>query len=219
MCVCLICIRQTLRTFQPIDELKKGPFLLEASVVEYRTVEEGVEVDIKLAAADRANQPVWEGLLTLLSRDMKRITSKQPPARGVLEVEEVKAEERAVVISVPWWGGLRCAWASGDYSPHHLFTLTAKLLGHKQPIAPSLWQLSKCLAEIEKHKGVDAVRAPVSVHVWFRGPLFVPGKAIIKFWETAPEATSCSHRLYSFQMEEQGVKMPCIVGEICECEQ
>ncbi|KAI1900177.1 hypothetical protein AGOR_G00047320 [Albula goreensis] len=100
----LVCVSQTIRTFQPIDELKKGPFSLQAGVMEYRAVEEGIEVDVELTAASRADQPVWEGHVTLLSRDMKGITSKPPTAQGLLgryESEEVKVVE----IPVPWSTG------------------------------------------------------------------------------------------------------------------
>ncbi|XP_035234470.1 uncharacterized protein si:ch211-12e13.1 isoform X2 [Anguilla anguilla] len=215
----LVRVGQTLRTFQPVDELKKGPFSLQAGVVEYRAVERGVEVDIKLSAADRADLPVWEANVTLLSRDTQHITSRQPPAQGLLdpEPEEVKAVE----ISVPWSTGLRCAWASGDYSPQHLLPVTARLLGYRRPLAPSLWVLSKCLAEVEKHKGADAVRAPVCMRVWFSQPLFLPGKAAVRLWETAPGApgaTGPSHRHCAFQMEDS-LGTPCIVGEIGRLEQ
>ncbi|KAJ8262680.1 hypothetical protein COCON_G00151370 [Conger conger] len=211
----LVCVSHTLRTFQPIDELKKGPFSLQAGVMEYKAVERGVEVEIKLTAADRVDQSVWEANVTLLSRDMKQIMSQQPPAQRLLESEEVKTVE----ISVPWSTGLRCAWASCDYSPQHLFTFTAKLLGYSSPIAPSLWMLSKCLAEIEKHKGADAVRAPACMCVWFYQPLFMPGKAVVRFWETAPEATSPAHRHYGIRVEKHSGGTPCLVGEISRLEQ
>ncbi|XP_064153460.1 3-hydroxyacyl-thioester dehydratase X isoform X1 [Anguilla rostrata] len=215
----LVRVGQTLRTFQPVDELKKGPFSLQAGVVEYRAVERGVEVDIKLSAADRADLPVWEANVTLLSRDTQHITSRQPPAQGLLDPES--EEVKAVEISVPWSTGLRCAWASGDYSPQHLLPVTARLLGCRRPLAPSLWVLSKCLAEVEKHKGADAVRAPVCMRVWFSQPLFLPGKAAVRLWETAPGApgaTGPSHRHCAFQMEDS-LGTPCIVGEIGRLEQ
>lgn len=65
------------------------------------------------------------------------------------ETDDVKA----VDINVPWTTGLKFVWAFSDYSPHCLLTLPAKLLGYRCTQTPSLWMLSKCLAEIEKHKG------------------------------------------------------------------
>lgn len=74
----LVRVRQSLRTWQPIDELKKGPFKLQARVLEYRVVEDGVEVDISLTAISRTDQPVWESVLTMLSQDRGRTPNTQP---------------------------------------------------------------------------------------------------------------------------------------------
>lgn len=63
----LIRVRQTVKTLQPIDELKKGPFTLQVRVLGYEHTDTGVEVDICLAAASCAGCPVWESVLTLLS--------------------------------------------------------------------------------------------------------------------------------------------------------
>ncbi|XP_066567142.1 uncharacterized protein LOC136754854 [Amia ocellicauda] len=211
----LVRVRQTMITFQPIDELKKGPFSLQASVREYRAVDLGIEVDIGLAVADRSNKPVWEELVTLLSRDMKKITSKRQHAPGSTDPNEVKSVE----VVIPWNTGLKYAQATRDYNPLHLFPATAKLLGCKRTIAYPLWTVSKCLAEIEKHEGTDAVRAPASVRVEFHQPLFMPGKAVIKFWENAPEGSTSSHKLYHFRMGESEDSTPHLVGEICVGEQ
>lgn len=62
-------MRQTLKTLQPVDELKKGPFMLQVRVLEYRQVDAGVEVDICLSATARTGCLVWESVLTLLSKD------------------------------------------------------------------------------------------------------------------------------------------------------
>uniref|UniRef100_W5M4J3 Si:ch211-12e13.1 n=3 Tax=Lepisosteus oculatus TaxID=7918 RepID=W5M4J3_LEPOC len=132
-------VRKIMRTLQPIDELKKGPFSLQASVREYRTVEVGIEVDIALDVTDRASKPVWAGLVTLLSRDTKKL-NKWQPACGSHEPKEVKTIE----LNVPWYTGLKCAYASWNYNPHHLFSSITKLLGYKHPTVHSLWMISRC---------------------------------------------------------------------------
>eukprot|EP00063_Salmo_salar_P052132 XP_014026967.1 PREDICTED: uncharacterized protein LOC106585371 isoform X1 [Salmo salar] len=209
----LVRVRQSLRTWQPIDELKKGPFKLQARVLEYRVVEDGVEVDISLTAISRTDQPVWESVLTMLSQDRGRTPNTQPKPEwydGHMDTSETD-DVKAVDINVPWTTGLKFVWAFSDYSPHCLLTLPAKLLGYRCTQTPSLWMLSKCLAEIEKHKGVDAIRAPISVTAQFKEPLLVPGKVTIKFCESVGVQSKC----VSFQMERYERKIPHITGQIC----
>lgn len=62
-------LRQTLKTLEPVDELKKGPFTLQAGVLMYRQMEARVEVDIRLSATSRTGALVWESVLTLVSQD------------------------------------------------------------------------------------------------------------------------------------------------------
>lgn len=63
----LLCVRQSLKTHQPVDELKKGPFTLQVQVLEYRKMDGGVEVDVHLSATSRTGSLVWESVMTLLS--------------------------------------------------------------------------------------------------------------------------------------------------------
>lgn len=60
---------QTLKTLQPVDELKKGPFSLQAGVLMYRQMEACVEVDIRLSATSGTGALVWDSVLTLVSQD------------------------------------------------------------------------------------------------------------------------------------------------------
>lgn len=43
--------------------------MLQVRVLEYRHVYAGVEVDICLSATSRSRSPVWESVLTLLSKN------------------------------------------------------------------------------------------------------------------------------------------------------
>lgn len=55
-----------------MDELKKGPFTLQAGVLTYRQTEACVEVDIRLSATSRTGSLVWESVLTLVSQDKQQ---------------------------------------------------------------------------------------------------------------------------------------------------
>lgn len=209
----LVRVHQSLKTFQPIDELKKGPFVLQAHVLEYRPVDAGVEVDISLSATSRTGQPVWESVLTLLSQSKEKKANKKPLSECQADNPE-PGDVKKVDVNVPWTTGLKCVWSFSDYSPHRLLTIPARLLGYKSPTNPSLWMLSKCLAEIEKHKGVEAIRAPISVTAHFKEALVVPGKVIIKFQETAPEDRQSSSNGFSFQMEQSRTRVLSVTGQI-----
>ena len=67
--------------------------------------------------------------------------------------EPVPDNMKQVELRVPWRTNLLCAWSSSIYSLHRLLSLPAWLFGCRSQSAPSLWMLSVCLAEIEKHKG------------------------------------------------------------------
>lgn len=62
------------------------------------------------------------------------------------ESESVKQVE----LRVPRSASLQGVWSFSDFSPFRLLALPARLFGCT---SPSLWMLSVCLAEIEKHKG------------------------------------------------------------------
>ncbi|XP_041854634.1 uncharacterized protein si:ch211-12e13.1 isoform X2 [Melanotaenia boesemani] len=213
----LVRVRQTVKSLQPVDELKKGPFMLQVRVLQYEQTATGVEVDICLSATSRSGCLVWESILTLLS--------KKPPytASGCLAKNEDKCclpdepgreNLKQVELQVPRTIGLQCVWSFSDYSPHWLCSLPARLFGFRSQIAPPLWMLSVCLAEIEKHKGVDVVTAPVNVTAHFKDPLVVPGKVLLRFWDETKNVGQSSGKNLSFQMEQQGHNICHIVGLI-----
>lgn len=130
-------------TLQPVDELKKSPFTLEAAVLGYRQVEEGVEVDVRLSARSHWGCPVWDSILTLLSRKQLDgdggVRQAETPRGGVATGPggEPHPPEGAVQVEfrVPpsvWFWSKFC------------------LPGRS---SAALWMLSVCLAEVEKHRG------------------------------------------------------------------
>ncbi|CAL8346308.1 unnamed protein product [Lota lota] len=207
----LVRVRQTLRTLQPIDELRKGRFTLHARVLEYRTVSSGAEVDILMSATSRCGQLVWESTLTLLSRERFYKTLQGLPTDHNKDWPDRPPLKR-VAMRVPWSTGHCFAWSFSDYSPSPLLVLPARLTGCRGRSSPSLWMLSVCLAEIEKHRGVNAIRPPINLTVRFLEPLLVPGQVIITFWETVTEDGGRGLR---FQMEQHANSVTHVDGLIC----
>lgn len=125
-------------SLQPVDQLKKGPFSLQAAVLGYRQVEEGVEVQVRLAASSQGAGLVWQSVLTLLSR--KRVDIRRAAAGGC---DALRAGQGALLVelSVPpavcFWSRF---WSWSWFS----------VLGSS---SAAEWMLSVCLAEAEKRKG------------------------------------------------------------------
>ncbi|XP_063754315.1 uncharacterized protein si:ch211-12e13.1 [Eleginops maclovinus] len=202
----LVCVRQSVKTMQPVDELKKGPFTLQAQVLTYRTLDAGVEVDVCLSAASRTGSPVWESVLTLLSRNKTHKTCWNSPEReDTCPPDECVAENvKQVQVKVSRMTGLRSVWF---FSPLRLF-------GCRSIVAPSLWILSICMAEIEKHKGVGVVTAPVKVSADFKDPLLIPGRVTISFWETTGNESKFPPNGVGFNMQQHGRNTSHVTGFI-----
>ncbi|XP_074525543.1 uncharacterized protein LOC141789907 [Halichoeres trimaculatus] len=207
----LVRVRQSLKTLQPVDELKKGPFMLQVKVLAYHQLDEGVEVDICLCATSRTGCSVWESVLTLLSK--KKL--HRPIGNGNMSQPEepVPGNVKEVELRVPRTAGLPCLWSSSDLSPSRLLYVPAWLFGRSQT-SSDLWKLSVCLAEIEKHKGVEVITAPVNIAAQFKEPLSVPGRVELRFWETTDDGGQSSAQGLSFHMHQHGSHTSHMTGSI-----
>ncbi|XP_061763022.1 uncharacterized protein si:ch211-12e13.1 [Nerophis ophidion] len=203
----LRCVRQSIRTRQPVDELKKGPFMLQVQVLLYRLVDAGVEVDVRLSAFSRHKCLVWESVVTLLSE------TKLPKAvKGGAEKENegeshevVLTDAKQVDLRVPLSTGPPCLWSFFDC---WVVFLPAALFGLNLRPVSSLWMLSVCLAEVEKHNGVGDVTSPVNVLVQWKDPLLAPSRVKLLFWK-------CPTQDLVFQMWQHSGRRKChLMGKI-----
>ncbi|XP_068167714.1 uncharacterized protein si:ch211-12e13.1 [Antennarius striatus] len=208
----LVCLHQTVKTLQPVDELKKGPFQLKLGVLDYHQIDAGVEVDVCLSATSRTGCVVWESVLTLLSTNKSNKPRRCLPRReNESQPDEPMQEDvKQVALRVPRTIFLQCGWSSS--LTYRLLSLPALLCGYRSPISPSLWMLSACLSEIEKHRGVEVITAPVTVTANFKEHLLVPGRVTVNFWETN-QRQSAAQRL-SFNMHQQGTNITLMEGSI-----
>lgn len=134
-------LRQSVTSLQPVDELKKGPFSLQAAVLGYRRVEEGVEVEVRLSAGSQGAGPVWQSVLTLLSRKQVDVRRAEPCAAITASQDRLQPPEGAVLVElgIPprvWFWSRFWSWFN--------------ILGSS---SAAEWMLSVCLAEAEKHRG------------------------------------------------------------------
>lgn len=200
----LVRIHQSLKTLEPVDELKKGPFILQSRVLEYRQLSAGMEVDISLCATARTGRPVWESVLTLLSKKTPYKVRGLPEHEKTSQPDESAPESaKQVELWVPRSASLPSLWSFSRFSPYQVLFLPAWLFGRTRT-SPSLWMLSVCLAEIEKHKGVEIITAPVNITAQFKEPLSPPGRVILRFWEGTKVDRQSSAQSLSFQMLHHG---------------
>lgn len=182
----------------------------QVRVLEHRQVDAGVEVNISLSATARTGQLVWESVLTLLStyRLQKACTAFSTKDN---EHESGLQNVKQVELRVPRTTGLQCVWS---FSAYQILALPARLFGYRSPSSPSLWMLSVCLAEIEKHKGVGVITAPINVTVQFLEPLLMPGRVSLKFWGTTKDEGPSSAQGLSFHMQQHGSNISHVMGFI-----
>ena len=111
---------------------------------------------------------VWRGISTFFTRS--KIKQKNKTIEKVEKKEEqfLDIKER---IFVPGDTGRKYAGVSGDYNPHHLYGITAKMIGFKHPIAHGMWSLARVMASMEKNFGSHY---PLRADAAFKLPIFMP---------------------------------------------
>lgn len=110
---------------------------------------------------------VWQGISTFFTR-----SKNKKPKKKRIEKQEEECLEIKESIFVPRNTGLKYAGVSGDYNPHHLYGVTAKMIGFKQPIAHGMWSLARVMASMEKKFGIHY---PMRADASFKLPIFMPG--------------------------------------------
>ncbi|RVE68906.1 hypothetical protein OJAV_G00096150 [Oryzias javanicus] len=168
------------------------------------------EVDIRLSATSRSGSTVWESVLTFLSEG--RGSLQNVDERRQHHDEQASGNEKQVELRAPWTAGFQSSWSSSSCSPQQMFCVAARFLSRGSGPASGLWMLSVCLAEIEKHKGVDVITSPVKVVAQFTEPLLVPGRVTIRFGENNEGQSSVKD--HTFCMEQHGRSTPLLIGVI-----
>ena len=148
-------------------------FAVTVGVVGHQRTERGLEFDLETTYAEASGRVVWSAVATVLHRSKGGGGRRKPqPPR---EDESRLAEYAA--IDAPEDIGRRYGRIAGDMNPIHLYPLTAKLLGFERHIAHGMWSLARACALVAPHLG----RAVRELTVQFRQPLFLPGRAALRY--------------------------------------
>jgi acyl dehydratase len=161
----LVHVRQHIRQVRPLEAGERLD--LRCTLEEIRGTGRGYEVDCAMVA-DAAGGVAWEGVATLLSRARSGTPRRlsRPPVDAIEAALELEVE-------VPADTGRRYASVSGDWNPHHIWGIAARVLGFKAPIAHGMWTLARALAAAE----ALAPPAPAcTVSAAFRRPVLLPGR-------------------------------------------
>ena len=146
---------------------------------------------------------VWQGVSVFFTRNhIKKTSSPKKPDEIFLEQKES--------IPVPKGTGLRYAKVSGDYNPHHLYTVLAKLFGFKKAIAHGMWSLARVTASLDRE--FDLHSGPARIEASFKLPVFMPAVTALG-WEPATDVET-GRALVNFELRDQQKGLPHLKGRL-----
>jgi acyl dehydratase len=139
----------------------------------HRAVANGIEFDL-MTSMTSSGEVVWESVTTILAIASKKGGGGKKKARPFKPGGVAPELTRTAIWSLRSDLGRRYAKISGDFNPIHLYPLTAKLFGFKQPIMHGMWSLARCAAELAS----DVATPHQRLDVRFKRPVFLPGRVL-----------------------------------------
>lgn len=150
------------------------PCTFDVRLGEFREVRQGLEFD-RLATVSVEGEEVWREVITTLYRIPGPKAAARPSQAAPARLSQY------LTFDAPADIGRRYANVGKDLNPIHLSALTARLFGFKRAIAHGMWSLARCTAMLSEQLGHE----PVELDGEFRQPLFLPGRAALKFAHAA----------------------------------
>jgi len=146
---------------------------------------------------------VWQGISAFFTRSgAKKTSSPKKSDETFLEKKEA--------IPVPSGTGRLYAGVSGDYNPHHLYTLSAKLFGFKKAIAHGMWSLARGVASLDRE--FDLHKGPASIEASFKLPVFMPAVTTLGWEQSKDEETG--RAMVNFELRDQQKGLPHLKGRL-----
>lgn len=161
-----------------------------------------------LLEAESEEQVVWQGISTFFTRNKV----KHPPKKHSEKPQEIFLDIKEA-IEVPRDTGRQYAGVSGDYNPHHLYGVTARLFGFKQPIAHGMWSLARAIASLERDCDLQY---PLAGEGAFKLPIFMPalitlGYESMEIPKDLNGAKPLNHQL-NFELRDEKKGIPHLKG-------
>ena len=204
----LIHVRQRITLLRPIDP---GATLdLFCRLIEVLEMDRGFEVDFALRA-DVAGAEAWNGTTTLLSRNERARSGQGRGRDGSPTALWIPEEEpfQSIRVRVLEDTGRRYAAASGDWNPHHLYAVTARLLGYRRAIAHGMWTFARTLAAIEAKR---PFALPIEADASFKRPIFLQREIEIRLLDE--QLVGSDARTLRFEVRDALSGEPHMTGSI-----
>lgn len=148
----------------------------------------------------RDDKQVWQGISTYLTR-----TSRSKSTSRTVQDRPLPAR---MSVEVPAGTGRGYARVSGDYNPHHLSNVTARIIGFKQAMVHGMWSLARTLACLEQ---ITPLVPPYSVDAAFKLPIFMPATLRLGYEQVLNGRTF--HRIF-FDLRDAATLGPHLKGHI-----
>jgi acyl dehydratase len=193
---------QVFQSFEQKRPVKTGETLDLACILSGFTKKEtGIETRFILEVRS-GGEIVWQGISGFFTRSgAKKASSAPKPEDIFLEKKET--------ISVPSGTGRHYAAVSGDYNPHHLYTLSARLFGFKSAIAHGMWSLARVTASLDREFNLQV---PARIEASFKLPVFMPAVTALG-WEAAKNEET-GQTIVRFELRDQQKGLPHLKGRL-----
>lgn len=162
---------QTFQSFEQKRAVTTDEILdLSCTLESIKKTKEGIETGFTLEITSK-NKIVWQGISTFFTRTTIKKKKRSKKTDDIILTQKE-------TFSVPSGTGRKYAAVSGDYNPHHLYTLLAKLFGFKKTIAHGMWSLARVTASLDKEFSIhDAAHIEAS----FKLPIFMPATIVLGY--------------------------------------
>jgi len=193
-----------IQIYQSFEMVKKVGFdetvNLSCSLEQVRQTPVGFETDF-LLQAKISDELVWQGISRYLSKSGKQKKKQKKKTQDVfLEQKEI--------IHIPAGTGRHYATVSGDYNPHHLYPVLAKMFGFKTAIAHGMFSLARVLASLDRDFGLhDGTR----VEAGFKLPVFMPATTALGYETHIDEQ---GQKTIGFELRDDKKGLPHLKGQL-----
>ena len=193
---------QIFQSFEQKRSVKTDETLdLACTLDSIKKTEKGIETDFTLEVISEGKL-VWQGISTFFTRSLvkKEKTSKKK--------DDIFLEKKKTIL-VPPDTGRRYASVSGDYNPHHLYTVLAKLFGFKRSIAHGMWSLARVIGTLDKKFDLyDSAFIEAS----FKLPIFMPATTTLGY--ECQDNKESQQTIVIFELRDKQKGLPHIKGRL-----
>ena len=161
----------------------------------------GIETRFTLEATS-GDKLVWQGISTFFTRHHAK------KKRSLKKKTEIFLKKKETIF-VPSGTGRKYSRVSGDYNPHHLYTVLAKIFGFKKAIAHGMWSLARVIASLDREFGIHD---SVAVEAAFKLPIFMPATTALGYESKTDKKNN--QTIVEFELRDEQKGLPHLKGKL-----